>query len=229
MPASRLLGQAVGQQGGQGAFALFGRCRQAHAGRPTRDARDRPRGRGSASSRPPRPRPGRRRPAGRRAPPGRWSAAAPPSWPRAPACRCRATAGPWACSAARAARRRSRRTESRTGQSSQRGERAVHTSAPSSMTAMFQLLASAVPAVSPGPKAGSSRAASASLRGVLVLFGQRLAADQPGVDPADVGVHHHGGDSEGEAGDRRGRVGADAGQCEQLLLGTRDLLRRARR
>ena len=43
------------------------------------------------------------------------------------------------------------------------------------------------------------------------------------MHPADVGVHDRGVQAEGEAGDRRGGVGADAGQVEQLGVAVRHL------
>ncbi len=52
---------------------------------------------------------------------------------------------------------------------------------------------------------------------------QRGAGDEPGVDPADVGVHHRLPLAEGKRCDGSRRVAADAGELEQLRVAARDL------
>ena len=97
------------------------------------------------------------------------------------------------------------RTGRRPGTRRSAGPAAVHTSAPSSITATAHVAAV-------GSSSGSSAAARS--RSARVTDGGRELhpATDPGQHPADVGVEHGVPPAEGERRDRRGGVVADAGQ-----------------
>src|SRR5437868_2964302 len=57
----------------------------------------------------------------------------------------------------------------------------------------------------------------------LVLRRVLLAGAEPGEDTPDVGIQHNMALLKGEAGHRSGRVGADAGECQEILVSGRDL------
>jgi hypothetical protein len=55
------------------------------------------------------------------------------------------------------------------------------------------------------------------------LLRQGVPGDGPGFNASNVGVHHGGGDAEGEAGHGRRRVLPDPGQGPELLVVGGDL------
>ena len=103
------------------------------------------------------------------------------------------------------------RTASATGQASHRGRAAVHTSAPSSISAIDQVAASA-------SSVGQQALGEPLLGGRGGDRRQLDAADEAGQHPAHVGVEHRVPAAEAERRDRRGRVVADAGQRAQVVV-----------
>ncbi len=101
------------------------------------------------------------------------------------------------------------------GHASQRGVRAVHTSAPSSISAIAQRAAVAV--VRRQQRLGAPALGDGGGAGGLELDARVPASEHP----ADVGVEHRVPLAEGEGRDRGGGVVADAGQRPQVVQAAR--------